>query len=384
MKQETTVVIVGAGPAGLATSACLNLDNIPNIVLEREDCFASLWKKRAYDRLKLHLAKQFCQLPHMPFPPNAPTFVPKHGFIQYLDDYVANFNINPLYHRNVSCASFHDNKDGQWVVVATNTLLGTTEEYVAKFLVVATGENSEGYIPQIPGLDSFKGEVIHSSRYDNGMKFAKRDVLVVGSGNSGMEIALDLCNWGARTSLVVRSPVHILNEWMVKLGMELLKYLPLELVDNIVLMLSKIKYGNNLSDYGIQRPGKGPFFLKRATGRSPVIDVGTVSKIRAGELEVFPSIKKVNGDHVQFADGETKSYDAVVFATGYKSTVRKWLKDDGGLFNEDGMPKQRSPNHWKGENGIYCAGFASAGLFGISNDAKAISRDISAILGHNN
>ncbi|KAL0351562.1 UNVERIFIED_CONTAM: putative indole-3-pyruvate monooxygenase YUCCA10 [Sesamum calycinum] len=145
-----------------------------------------------------------------------------------------------------------------------------------------------------------------------------------------MEIALDLCNWGARTSLVVRSPVHILNEWMVKLGMELLKYLPLDLVDNIVLTLSKIKYGNNLSDYGIQRPGKGPFFLKRATGRSPVIDVGTVSKIRAGEIEVFPSIKKVNGDHVQFAEGATKSYDAVVFATGYKSTVRKWLKDDGG------------------------------------------------------
>ncbi|KAJ0959377.1 putative indole-3-pyruvate monooxygenase [Helianthus annuus] len=77
MKQETVVVIVGAGPAGIATSACLNLLSIPNIVLEREDCYSSLWQKKAYDRLKLHLAKNFCQLPHMPFPLSAPTFVPK-------------------------------------------------------------------------------------------------------------------------------------------------------------------------------------------------------------------------------------------------------------------------------------------------------------------
>ncbi|GFQ02365.1 probable indole-3-pyruvate monooxygenase yucca11 [Phtheirospermum japonicum] len=116
------VLIVGAGPGGLATSACLNLQNIPNIVLEREDCCASLWKKRAYDRLKLHLAKQFCELPHMPFPPNAPTYVPKRDFIQYLDDYVSHLNVTPLCHRRVVCASF----DGNWLVVAKNTIFGTT------------------------------------------------------------------------------------------------------------------------------------------------------------------------------------------------------------------------------------------------------------------
>ncbi|KAL7155779.1 hypothetical protein ABFS83_03G099200 [Erythranthe nasuta] len=378
MERETTVLIVGAGPAGLATSACLNLKNIPNIVLEREDCCASLWKKRAYDRLKLHLAKQFCELPNMPFPSNAPTYIPRKDFIRYLDDYVSYFNVSPFYERTVESASF-DHSRRNWGVMAKNEVLGTTEKYVAKFLVVATGENSEGYIPQnIPGLDSFNGEVMHSSKYENGKKFEEKKVLVVGSGNSGMEIAFDLSNWGARTSVVIRSPVHILSEELVKLGMVLLKHLNVDLVDTIVLLLSKLKFGN-LSQYGIQTPNKGPFYLKRATGRSPVIDVGTIAKIRAREIDVLPSIKNVHGHNISFTNGETESYKAIVFATGYKSTVRKWLKDDGGLFGENGMPKKRNPNHWKGENGLYCAGFARAGLFGISNDAKAISQDISAL-----
>ncbi|KAI3741996.1 hypothetical protein L1987_59675 [Smallanthus sonchifolius] len=311
MKQETVVVIVGAGPAGIATSACLNLLSIPNIVLEREDCYASLWQKKAYDRLKLHLAKNFCQLPHMPFPLSAPTFVPKNMFVQYLQNYVYHYNVDPLYQRSVESV-WYDRIEQKWVVTAKNRVLGLVEEYVCEFLVVATGENSEGFIPNVYGLDTFKGLVIHSSEYENGKKFRNKDVLVVGAGNSGMEIAYDLYNWGAQTSIVVRSPM--------------------------VLMLSKFLYGD-LGGYGIQRPFKGPFWLKQETGRSPVIDVGTVSKIKTRDI-----------------------------------------KDDGGLFNENGMPKHKSPNHWKGENGLYCVGFASAGLFGISNDAKNIANDISQIV----
>ncbi|CAA3018128.1 probable indole-3-pyruvate monooxygenase YUCCA11 [Olea europaea subsp. europaea] len=379
MQQETVVLIVGAGPAGLATSACLNLQNVPNIVLEKEDCCASLWKKRSYDRLKLHLAKQFCELPHMPFPQNAPTFVSKTGFIQYLDNYASHFNVNPIYHRTVESASF-DERERKWLVIVRNTHINAVEKYEGMFLIVATGENCEGYIPNVPGLDSFHGEVMHSSRYENGKRFDDKNVLVVGCGNSGMEIAYDLSNWGAQTSIVVRSPVHVLTKRIVQLGMVLLKIVPCHLVDNIILNLSKFTYGN-LSDYGLQRPSKGPFYLKRITGRSPVIDVGTVGKIKAQEIKVFPSINKINRDCIQFANGDTKSFNAIVFATGYRSTVRKWLKDNGGLFNEEGMPKKRVPSHWKGENGLYCAGFSRSGLFGISNDAKSIAQDICVAFG---
>lgn len=88
----------------------------------------------------------------------------------------------------------------------------------------------------------------------------------------------------------------------------------------------------------------------------------------------------MDGDYVYFGNGEKRSFEAIVFATGYTSTVRRWLKDDGGLFGDDGMPRKKAPDHWKGQNGLYCAGFARAGLFGISNDAKAISHHINSIL----
>lgn len=91
-------------------------------------------------------------------------------------------------------------------VVATSS----REVYAAKYMVVATGENGEGVIPKIPGLvESFEGEYLHSSAYKNGEKFAGKNVLVVGSGNSGMEIAFDLSKWNAKVSIVVRSPVSI-------------------------------------------------------------------------------------------------------------------------------------------------------------------------------
>ncbi|KAM7507831.1 hypothetical protein LguiA_018284 [Lonicera macranthoides] len=378
MKRCATVVIVGAGPAGLATSACLNRLSIPNIVLEREDCNGPLWKKKTYERLNLHLPKHLCQLPHMPFPLNEPTFVSKNGFVQYLDSYASTFEVYPMYNRTVENAWF-EKEGSMWHVVVKNKVTSCAEEYVGEYLVVATGEKSQGFIPNFTGLEEFKGEGIHSSEYESGKCFTDKDVLVVGCGNSGMEIAYDLSNWDAHTSIVVRSPVHMFTKEMVRFGMRLLKYLPCNSVDNTMVRLSKLKYGD-LTGYGLERPTRGPFYLKKITGRSPVIDVGTIDKIKDGSIQVLPSITKINEKSVEFANGKIKRFDAIIFATGYKSTVKKWLKDGGSLFNEDGMPKPGNQSQWKGENGLYCAGFSKNGLFGISNDAQNIADDIKKAL----
>ncbi|CAN8312805.1 unnamed protein product [Cochlearia groenlandica] len=379
--KNVPVLIIGSGPAGLATSACLNRLNIPNVVLEKEDCSATLWKRRSYDRLKLHLAKQFCQLPHMPFPSHTPTFISKLGFITYLEEYATRFNVNPRYNQNVKSAYF---EDGCWIVEVENVAAKEREVYVANFLVVATGENGEGVIPEIPGLvESFQGEYLHSSEYKNGKNFSGKEVLVVGSGNSGMEIAYDLSKSNAKVSIVVRSPVHVLTRGIVRIGMWLLKYLPVKLVDRWCLLLAKLRFGNT-SKYGLVRPNKGPFMNKLVTGRSPTIDVGCVDNIKSGKINVVPSIKRVERKRVVFVDGQTKDVDSIVFATGYRSSVSKWLQvDDGDLFNENGMPKREFPDHWKGEKGLYCAGFGRQGLAGVSRDAMNIARDIDSLFCRN-
>ncbi|KAF5199481.1 Flavin-containing monooxygenase [Thalictrum thalictroides] len=377
-EEEVTVVIVGAGPSGLATSACLKNFCIPNIILEREDCCASLWKKKTYDRLKLHLAKEFCNLPLMPFPSDAPTYVPKDQFISYIDSYVSFFGIKPKYHRFVESASY-DATSKKWKICAKNANTYKVEVYVADFLVVATGENSEGFIPKFPGQESFAGELIHSSKYKSGSMYTNKNVLVVGSGNSGMEIAYDLYNHGACTSIVVKSPFHVLTKWMVRLGMNLLNNFRISWVDSVVTTMANLRYGD-LSKYGIPRPAQGPFLLKVTTGRSPVLDVGTVDAIVKGGIKVLPAISSINKNNVVVANGEAHQFDVIIFATGYRSTATYWLKDYDGLLNKEGMPKHKFPDHWKGSNGLYCAGLARTGLTGVNMDARAVADDIKTLL----
>uniref|UniRef100_A0ACD5TUY1 Uncharacterized protein n=1 Tax=Avena sativa TaxID=4498 RepID=A0ACD5TUY1_AVESA len=372
-------IIVGAGPSGLAVAATLRKHSVPFTILERSDDIADLWTNRTYGRLRLHLPKVFCELPHVRFPPDFPAYPSKHDFLRYLHSYAAHFSIAPLFGRAVTRARF-DEATSLWHVTAA-VEGGEATEYVSRWLVVASGENAEVVVPRVKGKERFGGEVLHSSEYKSGERFKGKRVLVVGCGNSGMEMCLDLCEHGAIPFMSVRSGVHVLPREMLGtstfgIAMKLLRWLPVKLVDGFLLLVAKMILGST-EKYGLKRPKLGPLEIKGVTGKSPVLDVGAWSFIKSGDIKVVAEVESLGCNGARFVDGNEMAFDAVIFATGYRSNVPSWLQD-GGFFTEDGKPRSRWPGNWRGPNGLYCVGFSGRGLLGAGADALRAATDIAA------
>nr|XP_018680560.1 PREDICTED: indole-3-pyruvate monooxygenase YUCCA2-like isoform X2 [Musa acuminata subsp. malaccensis] len=370
-------LIVGAGPSGIATAACLKERGVPYLILEKETCLAPSWKLRTYERLKLHLPKQYCELPLMAFPPEFPTYPTKQQFISYLDAYVERFAVKPLFDMAVRVAEY-DASIRFWRVEAGDL------EFICRWLIVATGENAEVVWPEIRGISRFRGQLLHTSCYMKGDGHRGEKVLVVGSGNSGMEVALDLCDNDAKVSMVVRDKLHILPRELLGIStfgmsMALLKWLPVKAVDALLLFGTRLLLGDT-EKYGIKRPAIGPLELKSAAGKTPVLDIGTFAKIKSGQIKVVPDINQFTSKGAEFVDGEHEEFDSIILATGYKSNVTSWLKEE--FFGEkDGFPRTSFPNSWRGKNGLYAAGFTRRGLLGASMDACKIAEDIANLYG---
>ncbi|KAG9140983.1 hypothetical protein Leryth_012570 [Lithospermum erythrorhizon] len=197
-----------------------------------------------------------------------------------------------------------------------------------------------------------------------------------------MEVSLDLCNHNAKPHMVVRSAVHVLpREIMGKstfeLAVLLMKWLPLFLVDKILLICAWFIFGNT-KNYGLRRPVEGPLELKNTKGKTPVLDIGAIERIRSGEIKVVHGIKKFSKNNVELVNGESLEIDAVVMATGYRSNVPYWLKENQ-MFSENGFPKSPFPHGWKGQAGLYAVGFTRRGLAGASADAINIAHDIGKV-----
>ncbi|KAH1129023.1 hypothetical protein J1N35_000401 [Gossypium stocksii] len=154
----------------------------------------------------------------------------------------------------------------------------------------------------------------------------------------------------------------------------MMKWLPLWLVDKLMLILAWLVLGN-VEKYGLKRPSMGPLELKNTKGKTPVLDIGALKKIKSGDINVVPAIKRFSYRQVELVNGEKLDIDSVVLATGYCSNVPSWLQE-GEFFGENGYPKAPFPHGWKGNGGLYAVGFTRRGLSGASSDAMTIAQDI--------
>jgi cation diffusion facilitator CzcD-associated flavoprotein CzcO len=324
-------IIVGAGPAGLASAMAIRAAGIEVAVFEKAESVGSVWR-RHYNRLHLHTDRKHSGLPGMAMPPAYPTYPSRQQVVEYLESYAARFDIRPVFNTAVSSIR----RDGaQWCV---HTAQGPI---CAPVVVVATGIADAPYRPSWPGSEAYRNSVIHSSEYRNPEPFAAKRVLVIGFGNSGGEIALDLADAGVDVALAVRGPVQILPRDL--LGLPILTWailyrpLPARLVDFINAPILRLATGS-IEKLGLRRAAKGPRQMVDEDGRVPLIDIGTLDRIRDGSIKVRGGIDRLTPDGVVFADGTSEDFGAIILATGFRPDLRPLVPDVDGVFDRRGMP----------------------------------------------
>ena len=325
------VVIVGAGPAGLATAGCLKQRNVEALVLEAGPSLANSWRNH-YDRLHLHTVKQQSQLPGLPFAKELPRYLSRADFVTYLESYAARFSIAP---RTGEAVRRVGAADGVFVVESARAV------YRARALVIATGYSRIPNPERLPEQERFRGPVLHSSSYRNGDAFAGQRVLVVGAGNTGAEIALDLAERGARPTLAVRAPVNVVPRDLLGMPIQLtsirMRNAPLKLADGIGRLASRLAFGN-LARLGLPRPAMGPISAIKLRQRIPLIDVGTIAAIKRGEIAVKPGVARLTETGALFADDSAAELDAVVLATGFRAALAEFVAVPG-VLDDSGAPR---------------------------------------------
>ena len=330
---ETQNLIIGTGPAGLAVAGRLKKRGIPFEIIEKSQYPANAWRCH-YDRLHLHLIRSYSHLPYLPFPEDYPKYVPKDLLVSYYDHYVKHFDIRPKYGVEVVKIS---KRGTNWKVDSANH-----NSYITPNVILATGANHYPNRPKLRGEEEFGGTIIHSKSYKNPIPFLGKKALVIGMGNTGAEIALDLCEHGIPTCLSVRSPVNIIPREFMKRPVHqtthMLSKLPNWLGDWLGAQLPKIAFGN-LRSYGLLPSSIPPAKQLRETGKTPVIDIGTVQKIKEGKIKVVPALQALHSAGAVFVDGSNYSFDVCILATGYRPRLEKLLGPTQGLLNQDALPK---------------------------------------------
>jgi putative flavoprotein involved in K+ transport len=351
--REPAVLVVGGGQAGLSIAARLTQLEVDTLIVDREARIGDNWRKR-YHALVLHNQVHVNHLPYMPFPPNWPAYIPKDKLAAWFEAYVESMELNYWTGSEFAGGSY-DETAKRWSVLVRRAD-GTTREMHPRHVVMATGVSGIPSLPDIPSLRNFRGEILHSSEYEDGEAWKGKTALVIGSGNSGHDIAQDLHSAGAKVTLVQRSSTMIVNvEPSAQLQYALYDEgppledcdlitasMPLPLVrkSHIALTQTARKMDKDLLealerrgfklDFGENETGWQFKYLTRGGGY--YFNVGCSDLIVKGEIGLvqFCDIESFVAEGARMRSGETLAADLIVLAIGYKGQehlVRKLFGD---------------------------------------------------------
>ncbi len=339
--REPEVIVIGSGQAGLSIAARLKQQNIDTLIVDKNERVGDNWRNR-YHSLKLHNQTHVNHLPYMPFPSTWPTYIPKDKLAGWFEYYVESMELNVWTNTKFIGAEYNENKKHWNVKLKLSN--GTIKIVKPKHIVMAVGVSSVPNRNKIPGINDYKGKVIHSVDYDSGKHYNGKNVLVYGTGTSAHDVAQDLYVHGANVKIVQRSPSMVVNvEPSAQLPYQLYNEgpntddcdlitisSPLEvlkkthqlltqktkkidkpLLDKLTSVGFKLEYGEENSGWQFK-------YLTRGGGY--YFNVGASDLIADGKIKViqFSDIVNFLSSGIEMKSGEKFDVDLMVTATGYK------------------------------------------------------------------
>ncbi|MEW2396798.1 NAD(P)/FAD-dependent oxidoreductase [Streptomyces sp. NPDC046862] len=372
VRRDRPVYVIGGGPGGLAAAYALRAQGVRAVVLEKSDRVGASWRGH-YDRLHLHTTRRLSGLPGLAMPRRFGRWVARDDVVRYLEKYAEYHELEVVTGVEVSRVEAAADGSG-WLLRATGG-----RELTGSAVVVATGYNHTPHLPDWPGREDYTGELLHAGAYRDPAPYAGRDVLVVGVGNTGAEIAVDLVEGGAsRVRLAVRTAPHIVRRstagWAAQFSAIAVRHLPVALVDRLARPMARLSVPD-LSAHGLPRPDTGLYSRVNA-GSIPVQDVGLIDAVRKGRVEIVAAVEGFEDGKVVLADGSRVEPEAVVAATGYRRAL-EGLVGHLGVLDERGKPVVHGARTPKNAPGLYFTGFTnpiSGMLREIALDAQKIAK----------
>lgn len=380
---QPNVVIIGGGQGGIALGARLRRLGVPTIILEKNERAGDSWRKR-YKSLCLHDPVWYDHLPYLPFPEHWPVFAPKDKLGDWLESYTKVMELNYWTKSTCESASF-DEESGEWTVVVDRD--GEQVTLNPKQLVLATGMSAVPNMPDFPGMDSFGGEIQHSSQHPGPDAYAGKKVLVVGSNNSAHDICGALWEKGADVTMIQRSSTHIArSDSLMELGLGALysedavaggittdkadlifasipyKVLPAvqtpiyaEMKERDAEFYKRLEDAGFMLDFGADESGLFMKYLRRGSGY--YIDVGASELVADGKIKLAKGqVEEITPGGLKLQDGTELDADLIVFATGYGSMngwaaqlISQDVADKVGKCWGLGSDTPKDPGPWEGE-----------------------------------